>query len=84
MYLHLGQDVVVKTAEIIGIFDIENTTVQKNSRDFLSLAEKQGQVQNVSEELPRSFVVIESEKKTNVYITQLSCAALRRRAGPNI
>ena len=29
MYLHLGQDVVVRSRDIIGIFDIENTSVSK-------------------------------------------------------
>ena len=34
MYKHLGADTVVKTKDIIGIFDIESTTVSKWSRDF--------------------------------------------------
>ena len=36
MYLHLGEDIVVCDNEIIGIFDIENTSVSKITKDFLS------------------------------------------------
>ena len=33
MYLHLGQDVVVRSRDIIGIFDIENTSVSKITKE---------------------------------------------------
>ena len=36
MYLHLGQDTVVKKKDIIGIFDMDTTTVSKISRDYLN------------------------------------------------
>ena len=57
MYLHLGQSTVITTKDLIGIFDMDVTTVMKSSRDYLSKAEKSGQVVNVSYELPKSFVV---------------------------
>ena len=40
MYLHLGQSTLVKTKDIIGIFDLDTATVAKPTRDFLSKAEK--------------------------------------------
>ena len=57
MYLHLGQSTVITTKDLIGIFDMDTTTVMKSSRDYLNKAEKAGQVVNVSYELPKSFVV---------------------------
>ena len=62
MYLFLGQETVVPLREIVGIFDMENTTVSKSTRDFLTEAEQQGEVVTVSDELPKSFVVCESEQ----------------------
>ena len=29
MYLHLGQDTVVKMSEVVGIFDLETSTISK-------------------------------------------------------
>ena len=35
MYLHLGQEVVVRHADIIGVFDMDNTTTSQRTRAFL-------------------------------------------------
>lgn len=76
MFLHLGAETSVRTSTILGIFDLDTTTVQKSSRDYLNLAEKQGRVVNVSPfELPKSFVVCQ-EEETVVYISQLSVNTL--------
>ena len=81
MYLHLGQEVVVRFKEIVGIFDLENTTVSSHTRRFLAEAEKNGQVVSVSPELPRSFVIVRDGKgNETVYISQLSTATLLRRS----
>lgn len=79
MYLHLGQDTVVKMENIIGIFDMDTSTVAKATRNFLNLAEKQGKIINVSYELPKSYVVCNDEGKTKIYISQLSPSTLEKR-----
>ena len=81
MYLHLGQNTVVRTASVVGIFDIENTSTSRLTRSYLSQAEKSGQVVNVSTELPKSFVVCREGKRTVVYISQISPATLKKRMG---
>ena len=52
MYLHLGQSVVVPFRDVVGIFDLDNTTASHRTRSFLTRAEKEGRVVNVSEDLP--------------------------------
>lgn len=42
MYLHLGQDTVITTETVIGIFDMDECTVSKKTRDYLTAAEKRG------------------------------------------
>ena len=80
MYLHLGNDFMVNTKEIIGIFDLDNTTVSKKTRDYLSDSEKKGEVRVVSAELPKSFIVCSSdEEKNSVYLSQISTATLLKR-----
>ena len=56
MYLHLGQDTVVKMSEVVGIFDLETSTISKITREFLAKAEKSGKVINVSMEMPKTFI----------------------------
>ena len=80
MYLHLGQNTVIKEEEIIGIFDMDNTTVSKISREYLSKKQKNNEIVNVSMELPKSFVLCCDEKnKESVYITQVSTLTLLKR-----
>ncbi len=71
---------MVKTADILGIFDMDTSTVSKPTRDFLNIAEKSGNVINVSFELPKSFVVCKENKILKVYISQISPTTLQRRA----
>lgn len=80
MFLHLGNDVVIREKDIIGIFDMENTTTSKQSRNFLALAEKNGEVINVSYELPKTFVVCRDGERTLVYISPISSATLLKRS----
>ncbi len=81
MYLHLGQDTVVKLSDVIGIFDIENATISKHTRAYLTAAEKAGRVVNVSSEMPKSFCVCRHGDEIRVYISQISSVTLRRRSG---
>lgn len=85
MYLHLGQSTVVRSDNIIGIFDLDNTTVMKSTRDYLASAEKNGEVVNVSYELPKSFIVCnkKNEKSKKVYISQISPSTLVKRSKNN-
>lgn len=79
MYLHLGNDVIVKKRNIVGIFDIENTTTGKNTGHLLDRAQREGRVVNVSYEMPKSFVICMQEGEETVYVCQVSAATLRKR-----
>ena len=78
-YLHLGGQYVVPRASVAGIFDIDNTTSARSTREMLAAAEKNGEVINAAEDLPRSFVLCEEGRVRRVYLSQLSPAALQRR-----
>lgn len=81
MYLHIGQETVVPIREIIGIFDMDNTTISKTTRQFLNEAQRAGRVVTVGDDLPKSFVVCQKEKEPpTVYLSQLSCTTLLKRA----
>lgn len=82
MYLHLGNEKNIRTDRIIGIFNIENTSIGRPTRDFLKIAEQEGRVVNVDYEMPKSFVVTDEGGYT-VYITQISAATLTKRLEEN-
>lgn len=80
MYLHLGQNYVIKTEEIIGIFDIENTSVSKNTVKFLNLKEKNKKIINTATDIPKSFVVVRKKEDIFVYLSGLAPSTLIKRA----
>ncbi len=83
MYIHIGNEKLIKLEEIIGIFDLESSTISKRTRDFLAKAEKKKQVTTVSYDLPKSFVVCAEQNKRNqkIYISQISSSTLLKRSG---
>lgn len=80
MYLYLGQETVIDTESIIGIFDLDNTTVSAVTRDFLNRAQKEDKIVDVTQNLPKSFVLCNDAGKTTIYLTQMAPATLRKRA----
>ena len=81
MYLHLGQNEVIAEHRIIGIFDLDNTTYSKHTRNFLDGAEAEGQVISVCEDIPRSFLLCyHPYHRQIVYLSQLNTATLQKRA----
>lgn len=81
MYLHLGQDKVIRTCDIIGIFDLDNCTIAKGTKQYLARAQKEGRVVNITTELPKTFVVCGSkdQPQVTVYISQISSSTLKKR-----
>lgn len=80
MFLHLGNDVVINTKNLIGIFDIEKSSISKYTKEYLNNAEKMKRIVNVSFELPKSFIVCLDENLNEiVYISQISPSTLKKR-----
>ncbi len=79
MYIHIGKDVVVQDTDIIGIFDLDNATVSKRTREFLNINEKKGNVINVAEDLPKTFIICKKNSDTVIYLSQISSSTLRRK-----
>ena len=79
MYVHLGENTVVRFSDIVSIIDLESTTVSKITKEFLYTQEQEGFVKNVSYEMPKSAVVCDVDGKSVVYISQISPATLNKR-----
>ncbi len=79
MYVHLGADTVVNTKNIISIMDLESSSISKFSKEFLKTAEEEGFVKNVSDEIPKSFIICEEKGQSVIYLTNISTKALAGR-----
>ena len=76
MFLHIGNGKSVKKKDIIGIFDLDTSTVTKVGRNFINNSEKAGIVEYDDFDLPRSFVLIEEKGKIKVKLSRISTKGL--------
>lgn len=80
MYLHLGKGTVVAKSDIVAVFDLDNSSYSHITRDYLARAEKSGRVRSDCDDLPKSFVVIQSGEGQYVYLSQLASQTLMSRS----
>ncbi|MCK9479313.1 MAG: DUF370 domain-containing protein [Firmicutes bacterium] len=80
MYLHLGDNTVIREKSIILILDLEGTTVSRNTREFLKKAQSDGIVKTITDELPKTAIICEQGGEKEVYISQISASTLLKRS----
>jgi hypothetical protein len=80
MFLHIGSDFVIPLKSVIAILDLEKTTISKDTRDFLKTAEDEGFIESITEDIPKSFIVTETDKKSKIYLSSISSITLQKRA----
>ena len=78
MYLNIGGDLAVRDSSIIGIFDLDNTSVSRRTQEFLAMAEKEGQVVPC-DDLPKAFVLTAEYGMNRLYLTSLHTSTLEKR-----
>lgn len=79
MYIPIGLDFSVRESTVIGVFDLDNTSWSKRTREFLTRAEQNGQAVDAADALPKSFVLTQEYGQTRVYLTRANASVLQRR-----
>ena len=81
MYLYIGQNEILPEKRIIGIFDMDKATYNRRAMEFLTCAEKDGVVLDISGDIPKSFVVCDHPYHPQiVYLSQLNTVTLQKRS----
>lgn len=83
MFLHIGNGKSVKKKDIIGIFDLDSSTVSKAGKNFINKMEKEGKVEYDDFDLPRSFVLADKGDKQIIYLSRISSKGLELRIKEN-
>lgn len=82
VFLHVGNNLTIRTKDIIGIFDADTATVSAVTKKYLSVADEKKAVRFAIDEIPKSFVIYrEKNGAYRVCFSQLSTAALLGRTG---
>ncbi|MBE6894512.1 MAG: DUF370 domain-containing protein [Ruminococcaceae bacterium] len=77
MYIDIATDFLIKEEDIVGIFDLDNTTAAgKYTINYLNEMQKAGKVTYLIKDIPKSFVVT---KNGQVFVVELSSQILKKR-----
>ena len=76
MYIDIFTDVLVDSEKIVGIFDLDNTTTNKFTNDFLNNLQKENKITYLVSDIPKSFILMDDG---SVYIVELSSQILKKR-----
>ena len=77
MYLHIGQGVMLRHDEILGIFDMDNASWAYKTREFLAKAEEEGRVYWSCDDLPVSFLLVDlGDGEPVVFLSELTVSTL--------
>ena len=81
MYLHAGNNKIIRKKSIIGIFDMDNATLGADTRKFLKTVQSEGLLEVSKEDIPKSFILYDKNKEqTEVCISKLSSFSIASRA----
>lgn len=78
--MHLGQNIVIEQSDILGIFDLDNSTSSQITKNFLKKAAEQKQIIEVFDDIPKSLILTEHKGESKVYFSQLSPQTLKGRS----
>ena len=79
MYIPIGNDMAVRDSSIVGIFDLDNCSYEKKTREFLSKAEANGEVVTATDNLPKSFILTSEYGLNRVYLVQFNSTVIEHR-----
>lgn len=79
MYLHIGKGQSIKENDILGIFDLDTSTVSKNTKRYISRLEKEGRIEYTDYDLPRSFIVYGKAGDMRINLSRISSSGLNQR-----
>lgn len=79
MFLHIGVDVAIPKKDIIGIFDLDSTTISNSTKEFLKISEEEGFIESICDDLPKSFIITQRGAKTKIYLSPIAVATLKKR-----
>ncbi|MBO5914911.1 MAG: DUF370 domain-containing protein [Clostridia bacterium] len=78
-YLQLEKGESIDKKEIIGIFDLEKAGVSSATNELFRRKEDEHGVVNLSNDLPKSFILCEGEYSDTIYISGISTESIKKR-----
>lgn len=79
MYVHIGKDIVIKTENIVAIFDILSLEKKNSLENICKKLNISDKIIDVSEDNKKSLIIVNKDNKTKGYISNISSITLGKR-----
>ena len=76
MYIHLGGEKIIRSSELIAIFDLSIERNSKISKQYIDEAGKEKKIEFIGDEEPKSLVVTAGK----IYYSPISSTTLKKRS----
>ena len=78
-YINVGGSTVLDKSQVLGIFDLDTSTVSQVTKNYINKMQKEGKLNYGDSDLPRSFVVYENKEGQAVELSRISTSGLKLR-----
>lgn len=79
MYLHIGNDIVLKNEDILFILNYENLKKNKSIIKFFNNIDKKD-ILDISFNNPKSLIITKEKEKIKAYVSNISSTTLGKRS----
>ncbi len=79
MYVHIGKDTIIPSKEIITIIDLEKMLINKSMEKIEKELNIENKITDISEGNKKTLLLIENNKETKGYISNISSITLAKR-----
>lgn len=79
MYLHIGDEIILKKSDIVGIFELDGKITTEETKKYLNDAQKEGRLVSATYDLPKSFVICKNADGETIYLSHISVSSLLKR-----
>jgi len=78
MYLHIGNDIILKSKDILFILDYIGLKENNDFKNFMDKINKKNII-DISEEKPKSIIITKEGENLKAYISNISTTTLGKR-----
>lgn len=79
MYIHIGKDLVIRTEEIISIFNLDYIKNTKEYKNFYKNLEEKKKIINIAENQEKTFILAKKQDDYIGYITNIGANTIGKR-----
>ena len=84
MYVHIGNDNIIKKDEIVAILNLELLLEEKKLEDIIKKINLEGKIINISDSVKKSLIIVKNNNEQIGYVTNISSITLAKRIQKDI